>query len=255
MDIEDLECSKGTAPHAVLRLQRPGSADSCFHIHQTCLLAAIAGPPDTLAAAFSALYSDTYIVATYDIETQRAKRLMLGHLGEIMDLVAAPASWHGAEHIFATASRTGDVKVWDVRSSGGAAAVTLGAGSDRGMHAVVLVGGTSGSSSSSSQLGAGMYCFAGGDSQSVWAWDLRGGQGQALYELSTGNLDVNALAWHEGSSSLIASCDSSYEDRWVGFCHCDGCAGFWHVQLFGSVVWSGDDEVASVRLCSCCVDS
>eukprot|EP00882_Tetradesmus_deserticola_P020625 GHRQ01022286.1.p1 GENE.GHRQ01022286.1~~GHRQ01022286.1.p1 ORF type:complete len:189 (+),score=68.34 GHRQ01022286.1:37-567(+) len=87
------------------------------------------------------------------------------------------------------------------------------------MHAVALVAGSSssgGGGSGSSQLGAGQYCFAGGRTQSVWAWDLRGGQGQALYELSTGNLIVNALAWHEGSSSLIASCDSPYEDRFGG---------------------------------------
>jgi hypothetical protein len=78
------------------------------------------------------------------------------------------------------------------------------------MYAVVLAANTSSSSSSSSggssTLGAGMFCFAGGVGQSVWAWDLRGGQGQVLYELSTGNLEVNSLAWHEGSSSLIANC-------------------------------------------------
>jgi hypothetical protein len=42
-----------------------------------------------------------------------------------------------------------------------------------------------------------------------------GGQGQALYELSTGNLDVEALAWHEASSSLISSCNSANQSRWV----------------------------------------
>jgi hypothetical protein len=30
-------------------------------------------------------------------------------------------------------------------------------------------------------------------------------------QLSTGNLDVEALAWHEASSSLIASCNSNPE--------------------------------------------
>ncbi|KAF6253262.1 hypothetical protein COO60DRAFT_434032 [Scenedesmus sp. NREL 46B-D3] len=235
MDLDDLECSKGTAPHALLRLQRPAGADSCFAVRQTCLLAA-AGAPDTLAAACSALYPHTNIVISYDLETQRAKRLLVGHLGEIMDISPAPASWHGAPHVFATASRSGDVKIWDVRSRGGAAAVTLGSASDRGMLAVALVAGSSSSSGSgSSRLGAGLCCFAGGLSQSVWAWDVRGGQGQALYELSTGNLDVSALAWHEPSSSLIASCDSSYEDR-MGGCYRED------FERVGGGSGGGDDE-------------
>jgi hypothetical protein len=157
---------------------------------------------------------------TYDIETQRAKRLLLGHLHDITDMAAAPAAWPGAPHIFATSSKSGDVKIWDVRSSSGAAAVTLAGGSTECMYTVTLASNNSGgvaagASSSSSQLGAGMYCFAGGVGQSVMAWDLRGGQGQVLLELSTGNLDVNpgGLAWHEASNSLIANCDSSYENR------------------------------------------
>ncbi|WIA21424.1 hypothetical protein OEZ85_000638 [Tetradesmus obliquus] len=79
-------------------------------------------------------------------------------------------------------------------------------------HPAAAASSSSSSSSGSSQLGPGLHCFAGGTGQSVWAWDLRGGAAQALYELSTGNLDVTALAWHEASSSLIASCSSSYED-------------------------------------------
>jgi WD40 repeat protein len=151
------------------------------------------------------------------METQRAKRLFAGHTQDVTDIAAAPAAWFGAQHMFATASKSGDVKTWDARSRGSAAAITL-AGADYGsLEAVTLVSNKSNDSSSSSsnggQLGAGMYCFAGGTGQSVWAWDLRGGQGQALYELSTGNLDVDALAWHEASSSLIVSCNSTYRDR------------------------------------------
>ncbi|WIA41720.1 hypothetical protein OEZ86_009065 [Tetradesmus obliquus] len=210
-DADDFDCTKGTPPHTSLRLQRPSSSSSIFKVHQTCLLTAAGHrAPDTLAAACSALYCDTNIVITYDLETQRAKRLLIGHCREVSDMAATPAAWHGAQHVFTTAAESGDVKIWDVRSSGGAAAITL-AGADYGqLNAVTLA--ASSSSSGSSQLGSGLYCFAGGTGQSVWAWDLRGGAAQALYELSTGNLDVTALAWHEASSSLIASCSSSYED-------------------------------------------
>jgi WD40 repeat protein len=131
-------------------------------------------------------------------------------------MAAAPAAWYGAPHVFATAARSGDVKIWDTRSSAGAAVITLAVADYGEFEAVALVANnpsTSSSSSSGSQLGSGLYCFAGGTGQSVWAWDLRGGQARVLFELSSGNLDVSALGWHEGSSSLIARCDSSYQDR------------------------------------------
>jgi hypothetical protein len=38
-DADELECSKGVAPHAVLRLQKPGSTKTYFSVNQTCLLA------------------------------------------------------------------------------------------------------------------------------------------------------------------------------------------------------------------------
>jgi hypothetical protein len=63
------------------------------------------------------------------METQRAKRLFAGHTQDVTDIAAAPAAWFGAQHIFATASKSGDVKIWDARSKGSAAAVTL-AGAD-----------------------------------------------------------------------------------------------------------------------------
>jgi WD40 repeat protein len=168
-DADELECSKGVAPHAVLRLQRPGGAKTYFSVAKTWLLAG-SPAPDTLAAACSALYQDHNIVITYDIETQRAKRLLLRHLHDITDMAAAPTARHGAQHLFATSSKSSDVKIWDVRSSGGAAAVTLAGGSTETMYAVTLASNNNGAAagaSSSSRLGAGMYCFAGGMGQSV----------------------------------------------------------------------------------------
>jgi hypothetical protein len=172
------------------------------------------------------------------MHTQQVKNLFMGHMYEVQDIAAAPEAWPGAEHLFATCARSGDVKLWDVRSRAGAAAVTLACGREP-LEAVVLAanrgsssggGGSSGggsaagvagssaavASGSSNQLGSGMLAFAGGAGQCVWAWDLRNGSAQSLYQLSTGNLVVEALAWHESSSSLIASCESSYENRCVG---------------------------------------
>lgn len=177
-------------------------------------------------------------MVTYDLHTQQAKNLFLGHMYEIQDLAAAPEAWAGAENLFATCARSGDVKIWDVRSTAGAAVVTL-ACDRQPMEAVCLAANRGSSSSSSSaagaagssssgavagsssnQLGAGMLAFAGGAGECVWAWDLRNGSAQALYQLSTGNLTVESLAWHESSSSLIASCESNYENR----CVCAVCA-------------------------------
>jgi hypothetical protein len=180
---DTLECSGGTLPHVSLRLQQPPSSSSSnsrssFRVHQTVLLAPAAASqaPDTLTAVCSVLYPRANAAITYDMETQRAKRLLAGHTREVTEIAAAPAAWFGAQHVFATASRSGNVKICDARSSG-SAAITL-AGADYGhLEAVTLVSNNvsnnSSSSSSSSQLGAGMYCFAGGTGQSVWAWDLR----------------------------------------------------------------------------------
>ena len=50
----------------------------------------------------------------------------------------------------------------------------------------------------------------------MWAWDLRGGHARPLYELSTGNMTVTSLVWHDGSCSLVAACESAREDRHGG---------------------------------------
>ena len=187
------------------------------------------------------------VIIAYDLETQRAKQQLFGHLFDIEEMSPAPAAWAGAAHVFATCARSGDVKLWDLRCTGGAAAVTMTNGCSTPVLAVVLAANSSsgsgtgssaaaeggvagnaaaacaGPSSSSSigggnQLGASMLCFTGGVGESIWAWDLRrvgsgGSRAQALYELSTGNMIVNGLAWHEGSSSLMASCESGGENR------------------------------------------
>lgn len=92
-------------------------------------------------------------------------------------------------HLFASTSRGGDVKLWDVRSRGGAAAITLSSGGSDPLFALALAGGVPGGG-----LGGGsMVAFFGGAGESVWAFDLRGGQAQALYELSTGNQVMHGL--------------------------------------------------------------
>jgi hypothetical protein len=150
------------------------------------------------------------------MQTQQATNAFFGHLYDITDIAAAPAAWPGAEHLFATAANSCDVKIWDVRCKGGAAAITLVTGGDQSMGAVLLASnsnstGNSGGSGGSNQLGAGLMCFAGGRCESVWAWDVRASSAQALYQLSTGNQEVTSLAWHAASNTLIANCESHYD--------------------------------------------
>ena len=113
--------------------------------------------------------------------------------------------------------RSGDVKIWDLRSRSGAAAITLTNGSTHILNSLVLASANPGSGAADgglgSTLGAGMMCFAGGAGEAIWAWDLRGGQARCVYEMSTGNTIVESLVWHQGSNSLIAACDSPWENR------------------------------------------
>jgi WD40 repeat protein len=158
------------------------------------------------------------LLVVHDLATGQAMQQYLGHLFDVTDICAAPAAWQQAA-LFATSGASGDVKLWDLRSRLGVPALTLGNPRASALQAVALAAATTSSSgvgsssSSSSQLGGGMLCFTGGANESVWCFDLRRGQGQALYELSTGNTCVEQLAWHEGSNTLYAACEGRQEDR------------------------------------------
>jgi WD40 repeat protein len=232
-DPGELEISMGVAPQQVFMLQRPvtSSSSGSWSLQETCLLTEPfdRSTPRTLVATLR-----SNVIVAYDLETQRIKQQFFGHLYEIQDICPAPEAWPGSHQMFATCALSGDVKIWDLRGGGGAPAVTLTCGSTFPINAVVLVAnepssscgsgvrsrsataaaaGASSSSARGSRLGAGMICFAGGVGESVFAWDLRASRAQALYELSTGNQIVNALGWHQGSSSLMASCEAPGENR------------------------------------------
>jgi WD40 repeat protein len=222
----------GAAPQQIFMLQRPVTSSSSssggWTLQNTCLLTE---PFDRSTSRTLVATLRSNIILAYDLETQRIKQQFFGHLYEIQDICPAPEAWSGSSQLFATCARSGDVKIWDLRCGGGAA-VTLTCGATYPVNAVVLVAnepstssscgsgssvasgaGASSSTARGNQLGAGMICFAGGVGESVFAWDLRASRAQALYELSTGNQIVNALGWHKGSSSLIASCESPGENR------------------------------------------
>lgn len=209
-----VQCSKGVPPTHTQQLQLPCTASSKARLGRTCLLGQSCG---TLAATWEGVspLEQASAVLTFDMQTQRATNAFFGHLFDVNDIAAAPAAWPGAEHLFATAADSSDVKIWGARCKGGAAALTLVTGGTKRMNAVVLAssssGGSSGSTGGSNQLGAGLMCFAGGVCESVWAWDMRAGHAQALYQLSTGNQWVSSLAWHAASSSLIANCEAHYD--------------------------------------------
>ncbi|GIL69727.1 hypothetical protein Vretimale_10178 [Volvox reticuliferus] len=177
-------------------------------IRLTRLLNTDAAP--TLAAALGGS-----IIVTYDMETLQVKQRLFGHLYDITDIAAPPSAWQQPS-LFATCAHSGDVKIWDMRTSGSSAAVTLTGGETWQLNAVVLASagggaGGGGGGSSGGSLGAGMVCFAGGQGESIWSWDLRGGHARVMYELSTGNTQVLSLAWHAAGSSLWASCKSPWQ--------------------------------------------
>jgi WD40 repeat protein len=212
----ELEVTKGVRPNVGLyQLQAPDKGTlGSSNIRDTCLLPAAGGSSQSLVA----LYKSGLLVV-HDLATGQATQQYLGHLFDVTDICAAPAAWQQAS-LFATSADSGDVKLWDMRSRLGVPALTLGNPRASALQAVALAAATSSSSgvgssssSSSSQLGGGMLCFTGGANESVWCFDLRRGQAQALYELSTGNTAVQELAWHEGSNTLVASCEGLQEDR------------------------------------------
>jgi hypothetical protein len=126
-------------------------------IRQTQFLYDAAAPSaPTLVAALGG-----NIVVSYDMETQRVRQCLFGHLYDIMDIAAPPPSWR-QPNVFATCGRSGDVKLWDVRTTCGSAAVTLTTGEIWQMNAVVLASSsTGGGGGAGSEMGAGMICFAG----------------------------------------------------------------------------------------------
>ncbi|KAG2486784.1 hypothetical protein HYH03_014583 [Edaphochlamys debaryana] len=194
-----------------------------WEVKRTCLLtppssttspSAASSPSSTssatLIAALSSAHDHVCPILAYDLETLRIRNRFFGHIYGVSGLSPSPES----PHLFASSARSGNVKLWDVRSPGGSAVVTLRGGSTEALNDVVLLGGGGGERG---RLGAGAVCFAGGGGESIWCWDVRAGSAQPLYELSTGNLEVLALAWHPRSASLLASCSSPREDRMGGF--------------------------------------
>ncbi len=112
-DLDELEATRGVRPHAVHLLQLPvydmTKRQRVKYIRQTALMADPASPAaPVLVAALEGPYGNTVMV--YDMGTLRVKQQLLGHLYDVTDIAVPPPSWQGAP-LFATASRTGDVKV------------------------------------------------------------------------------------------------------------------------------------------------
>jgi WD40 repeat protein len=218
-NVDELECSKGVLPTLRQQLQLPNTKHGRGRLGRTCLLGSSCS---TFAASWDGVspFQQASAVLTFDMQTQRATNAFMGHMWAVKAIAAAPEAWPGSEYLLATAAQSRDIKIWDVRCSGGAAAITLVSGGVDHIappfNAVVLAGNSGGSSggsssSSSSQLGAGLMCFAGGTCESVWAWDVRASSAQALYQLSTGNQEVTSLAWHAASNTLIANCEAHHD--------------------------------------------
>ena len=59
---------------------------------------------------------------------------------------------------------------------------------------------------------AACVAFSWGDDECIRAWDLRK-PSSCAYTLSTGNLDVTGLGWHERTGSLFAATRNEHEIR------------------------------------------
>ncbi len=110
---KELQASPGEPPHAVHLLQLPvydmTKRERGKYIKTTAVIADPgSSTPPMLVAALEEQYG--YTVLTYDMETLRVRQRLLGHLYEITAIAVPPPSWQGAP-LFATASKTGDVKV------------------------------------------------------------------------------------------------------------------------------------------------
>ncbi|KAI0040948.1 hypothetical protein FA95DRAFT_792933 [Auriscalpium vulgare] len=140
-----------------------------------------------------------WTVSGIDIVTQQIVRHYVGHGGEVSGIITSPDD----PHSFLTTSYDGCVKFYDSRAPAPSLAILHNEESVKSAlyelfdgQPYVIIGGTG--------------------SQQVKVWDVRARA--PLYELSTGNNVVNALAWDRKRQTLYAATDCPWMDR-IGYHH------------------------------------
>ncbi|KAI0058822.1 hypothetical protein BV25DRAFT_1829575 [Artomyces pyxidatus] len=139
-------------------------------------------------------YENKYKLSCVDLETLHTVARYLGHGAYISDIQTNKDD----PHSFITAANDGAVRLYDVR-----------------LPTPVLAISHNGEFINSALYehieGLPFIVIGGSDSQQIKVWDVRAKA--SLYELSTGNNEVNALSWDGPRQTLYSGTECQYVDR------------------------------------------
>ncbi|KAI0058829.1 hypothetical protein BV25DRAFT_1918939 [Artomyces pyxidatus] len=138
-------------------------------------------------------FEEQYRLSAVDLATQKTAARYLGHGGYIGDIRTNAED----PHVFVTACYDGAVRLYDERLP--TPVLTVFHASEWIMTALY------------EHIGGHPFLIIGGsNTQQVKVWDVRAKA--ALYELSTGNNDVDVLAWDARRQTLYAATQCQYVD-------------------------------------------
>ncbi|KAH9935224.1 uncharacterized protein BXZ73DRAFT_76917 [Epithele typhae] len=186
-DGDDIELSTGTVPTTSTPFGDPNFSPNVLHLHQP-----------TGHVLFGAHSDDKVSCAMLDLEAGgRIVTRFLGHGGEVAHI---STDSRGNPNLFVTACTDGYARMFDVRHP--LPVLTFNVEREKSHCGdVVLV----------HPDGIPTLFTAGTRSHQVKLWDIRAKQ--CVYELSTGNNDVNGLAWDSATSSLFVATECENMDR------------------------------------------
>ncbi|KAL7278988.1 hypothetical protein ACG7TL_006820 [Trametes sanguinea] len=184
-----IEMSSGSKPRAVIAFpDDPTYAPTTWHLHS---------PTGHMLCGERAVLGAGHSCIALDLEHggRRAARY-LGHGGDVVRITTSPAD----PHLFATAASDGYARMFDVRRPLPVLTVETSI-QHEGCADVVLV-----------HPDGIPTLFTGGDrTQQIKMWDIR--EQECVYELSTGNNAVAAMAWDDAHSSLYVATECPYVNK------------------------------------------
>eukprot|EP01084_Bolivina_argentea_P237052 398493_1 len=139
-------------------------------------------------------------IYSYDMNKNMFDGMLLGHNGDSH----IPFRQNIIEsHNLLISNDYDMVKIWDIRDF--QPKITINAcGFNNNLNSCVAF-----------NVSGNVFIASGGGDEAVTIWDIRKVDG-ALYEISTGNNNVNQIIWHENSQSLFISTECEYVDRLGG---------------------------------------
>jgi hypothetical protein len=147
------------------------------------------GGPDGNGVRFSE------VICLLDVSTGAPAGHLFGHAPtdcDCMELTALAAGGLALPNTLASSGADLCVKIWDVRSKRPTHTL-VGRERELGQPRALAF----------APVGGAPILFSGSADQAIKCWDLRA-NAKCLYELATGNAEVEALAWHAEGCSLIA---------------------------------------------------